>query len=234
MIRHSGSELPVMVVWSDLNEDSEALVALDDEIRIASPSERGRARNIGSSLQSKRYLSGHVALRLALSQFTELSPLDLEFFRSPFGKPSLPGTHIKFSYSASSGFVVIALHAQISVGIDVETKAPVHFRDVELDRMAVSLPLISSDEDRSAGVPPPLGQAGWMLLEAFTKLRGERLGENLNRSRPARNVIFKALRSDKRTASAVRFALPGNQFGVCCAGCRSAKFQVKRLDLVLT
>ncbi len=234
MIRHGESELPIWVVWSDLDEDAESLIALDHKFRIASPSERDRFRNISGSLQSKRYLCGHVALRLALSQFTGLSPLNLEFLRTSSGKPSLPGSHVEFSYAASASLAVIALHAQFAVGIDVETKAPVHFRDADLDRMAVSLPLISSDEYRWAAVPPPPGQAGWMLLEAFTKLRGERLAENLNRSWPARNVIFKALQSAERTASAVRFALPGNQFGVCCAGCRSAEFQVKRLDLVLS
>jgi 4'-phosphopantetheinyl transferase len=81
--------------------------------------ERSRAAAFRTPPLSRRYVAGHVALRLVLGQATDRRPADIAFHVSPWGRPELAdGPFFNLSHSGSTG--IVAVDAKAPVGVDVE------------------------------------------------------------------------------------------------------------------
>jgi 4'-phosphopantetheinyl transferase len=79
-----------------------------------------------------RYIVGRAGLRIGLGAALRTAPAALRFEYGPHGKPTLPGTQLRYNLSHSDGVALLALATDAEVGVDVEAIST----DIELDDMA--------------------------------------------------------------------------------------------------
>ena len=159
-----------------------AVTALYETI---SPDEQARARKLRFRDDARRFIVARGALRAILASYTRLTPYDLKFDYSSFGKPRVavepgqPGTYPSFNLSHSGELAVYAVGLQHQIGIDIEQVRP----QIAGDRIAEHY--FSPQEVHALRQLPPDEQASaffrcWTRKEAYIKARGEGLSVPLN------------------------------------------------------
>ena len=143
-----------------------------------STDELSRAERFSAMRDRSRYLISHGALRMILSDYTNVDPKHLKFVIGRHGKPSLDRTRslpdVRFNLSHSANMAVIAVAPGHEVGVDIEyIKAwRVSFSDVEN--------CFSRGEIAALQSLPKVDQelaffTCWTRKEAYLKGRGEGL-----------------------------------------------------------
>jgi len=102
---------------------------LAPEIYLLSREELDFAYKLRQSVDRRRYLSSHSAMRNILSKYAKTGPENLAFHLSPEGKPSLSPRHIRFmisfnlSHSQSIGLLAVSAYKQVGIDIEVDCNA---------------------------------------------------------------------------------------------------------------
>ena len=103
---------------------STRVTAADQDVYdgVLSPDERRRAQGYVRDADRLRSIVGRGGLRWILSQYTGTPPGDLDFARTPYGKPflSAPATGPAFNLSHSGDHVLFGVTAGSPCGVDVE------------------------------------------------------------------------------------------------------------------
>jgi 4'-phosphopantetheinyl transferase len=149
-----------------------------DSVEGLSPRDRERAERLRAGETRKRWRAARVALRTVLARYLDdVATEAVEFVVGPHGKPSLPGPGpIRFNLSHSGAVALIAVAAEVEVGVDVEL----------LDRGRDIDALIPHALDAEVGAAvlasPPAERAeafhrAWVRREAIAKCDGRGLGD---------------------------------------------------------
>ncbi len=113
------------------------------------PAERSRAERRANAVLRTAALASAAALRRVLARYTGNAPGELVFEREAGGKPRLAGrASPRFNLAHGGDLALIAVHARLEVGIDVEPLVPARV-----------------DADLVARVLAPAERAPWGALE---------------------------------------------------------------------
>lgn len=150
-----------------------------------SESERQHLAALRLAADRERFRLGRGSLRLLLGTWLELPPQAVPLATGRHGKPHCPDGP-PFNVSHSGDLILLALHPQRSVGVDVERLRP------DLDWPALARRLLSAAEQAALAACPPHDRpeaflAAWCRLEARLKARGDGLAglERLRRQEMA-------------------------------------------------
>jgi 4'-phosphopantetheinyl transferase len=91
---------------------------------ILAPEERERANRFRFPEHRRRYIVCRGTVRELLSPYVNLAPAAIRFDHNPYGKPSVPGSGVRFNVSHSGDWAMLAVSDQLEVGIDVERIDP--------------------------------------------------------------------------------------------------------------
>jgi 4'-phosphopantetheinyl transferase len=144
---------------------------------LLDPQERARVQRFQRLEDRQRHLLGRAALRLALGAWLGRDPAALRFRYGPHGKPELADagpTAPRFNLAHSGALVLLALHPQRPVGVDVERRRP------DLDWQPIARRTLAAAELAALEALPEDRQAdgflrAWCRLEARLKASGEGL-----------------------------------------------------------
>jgi 4'-phosphopantetheinyl transferase len=166
MNRPENTSSPIEI-WSiqlsrELNRIPECLHALTD-------SEKQRAEQIRTKTNSERFILTRAFLRIILSEKLGVQPSEIKFLRNENGKPFLPDTALSFNLSHSNDRLLIAVHPEQPIGIDIEHRRPIPRQDVISERWF-------SENERSFVQNHPNPQKAffeiWVQKEAYVKALG--------------------------------------------------------------
>lgn len=107
----------VDVYSESLNADA---ASLDHLYETLSAEERERVSRFRLSEHRRHYIACRGMLREILSPYLGIHPSRVAFSYNRYGKPSVPGSDIRFNVSHSSGWAMFAVTHGREVGIDVE------------------------------------------------------------------------------------------------------------------
>jgi 4'-phosphopantetheinyl transferase len=144
---------------------------------LLDPQERARLQRFHRHEDRQRHLLGRAALRLAVGAWLGRDPAALRFRYGPHGKPELADagpTAPRFNLAHSGALVLLALHPQRPVGVDVERLRP------DLDWHPIARRTLAAAELAALEALPADRQAegflrAWCRLEARLKASGEGL-----------------------------------------------------------
>ena len=142
---------------------------------LLDPQERARVQRFQRLEDRQRHLLGRAALRLALGAWLGRDPAALRFRYGPHGKPELADagpTAPRFNLAHSGALVLLALHPERPVGVDVEWRRP------DLDWHPIARRTLAAAELAALEALPEDRQAdgflrAWCRLEARLKASGE-------------------------------------------------------------
>ena len=150
-----------------------------------SAGETDRARRFHFERDRTAYVLAHAAVRQILSEYSGVSPQQLEFVVGPAGKPSispaLNAAGIEFNLSHSGEFALVAATGGAAVGVDIERWD----HRVEFLQLAEHYFSVREREALSALVQNPsevmqgFFQA-WSRKEAYLKATGAGIAEGLH------------------------------------------------------
>ena len=165
----SGEEIHV---WkARLIPDAESRDLLSDDERV-------RADNLRSLHDRRRFVAARSTLRRVLGGYEGIPPERLRFAYGPNGKPSLPGSSLRFNLSHTADLALLAIALGHEVGVDLEVAS------VLLDPESVVRRCMSRRErGRLDKVDLKSREDAiltcWVRKEAVAKGRGEGLGLDL-------------------------------------------------------
>lgn len=100
----------------------------EELLALLSSEEQQRLQRWRLAADQDRFLLGRGLLRLRLGQTLGLEPARLRFRLGPYGKPALEGLGgqgaPQFNLAHSGALVLLALHPERPVGVDVEKRRP--------------------------------------------------------------------------------------------------------------
>ncbi len=169
-----GAEDPV-VNLIDLDTCAEEWIALFD---APGTLEHARARSFLREVDRRRYRSSWACARAILALYTGQPARELAFERGPRGKPALAGaSRLCFSLSRSGALMLLALHGDHEVGVDLERADQHMVSEAVLERV------LGGGERRFLGSLPAREQSRaflqfWTLKEAVLKATGEGLSRD--------------------------------------------------------
>ncbi|CAK6689744.1 4'-phosphopantetheinyl transferase superfamily protein [Synechococcus sp. BA-124 BA4] len=144
-------------------------------LALLSSDEHQRLRRWRQPKDQDRFLLGRGLLRMRLGQALGLEPARLRFCLGPQGKPALEGLGsqdtLQFNLAHSGALVLLALHPERPVGVDVERQRPLPNWE------AIARRHLSSGDCEALLALPPEEQLGgflqqWCRLEAGLKATG--------------------------------------------------------------
>jgi 4'-phosphopantetheinyl transferase len=164
------------------------------------PAERQRLQSWRHDDDRERFLRGRAALRLLLAHWLGMAPQAVPLLTGPHGKPHCPGGPA-FNLSHSGDLILLALHSQRPVGVDVEQERPgLNWRPIA---QRVLTPAQCEALERQPAAEAPAAFLGaWCRLEAQLKARGDGLA-GLGRPLPAMPVWDVAVPAGYRAAAAL-------------------------------
>lgn len=120
-----GDDVHVWRARLDLPEDDIACMAAELD-----PAERARAERMATAELRAAAIASAALLRRILCSYTGSQPGELRLVRDGDGKPHLESPAApRFNLSHSAGLALVALHARLEVGVDVEQIAPARVDD---------------------------------------------------------------------------------------------------------
>jgi len=137
--------------------------------------ERERGMRLHFDHSRNQFYVSHASLRLILSRYLDLSPIEIVFGTAAGGKPIIEAISrtggLSFNLSHSGEFVLIAVAREREVGVDVEQIRPT----IDMERLAQRY--FSAYEVRELlDLPIEHREAGffrcWTRKEAYIKARG--------------------------------------------------------------
>ncbi|MGH8995500.1 MAG: 4'-phosphopantetheinyl transferase family protein [Acidimicrobiales bacterium] len=155
----------VALWWAPLDLEPDDLDRLTSSL---SAEEQGRARRYRRPVDADHYRAGRGWLRQLLGAELGCSAAEVEIASGEHGKPSAPGSDLRFNASHSGALFVIATSWEVEVGVDVEVIRP----NAEVDRIAKRF--FSVNERRAlAALPDGPRLVGsfecWTRKEAYLK-----------------------------------------------------------------
>jgi 4'-phosphopantetheinyl transferase len=160
----------------------------DLDTSVLDAEEERRAGALAAEHDRRRYITAHVLVRELLARRLNVSPAEIAFGRAPcpacggpHGRPELAwpaGSGVEFSLSHSGDFVLVALLAGASVGVDVELVPS----EETVRAVTPNLP----PEQRAVIAEAALGDrahafaATWTRLEAYLKAYGTGIATDLS------------------------------------------------------
>jgi 4'-phosphopantetheinyl transferase len=147
---------------------------------LLSGDERARAERFHFDRHRRRFTVGRGALRELLGGYLDREPRGIELGYGEKGKPYLPGGELRFNLSNSSELALVAVAAEIEVGVDLERLRPLP------DALDIAERFFSLPERRVlAAVPEPGREEAffrcWTRKEAYLKAVGDGLTVALDR-----------------------------------------------------
>jgi 4'-phosphopantetheinyl transferase len=147
------------------------LARLDHLSGILAPEERERANRFRFPEHRRRYIVCRGTVRELLAPYLNLAPAAIQFDHNPYGKPSVPGSGVHFNVSHSGDWAMLAVSAQLEVGIDLERIDPSFAQEQIPERF------FSPREVEHLRSLPESQQAAaffrcWTRKEAYIKARG--------------------------------------------------------------
>ena len=144
---------------------------------LLDPEERLRHQAFRLPEDRQRHLLGRAGLRLVLSAWLDRHPRSLRFSSGPHGKPELVdggAAAPHFNLAHSGDLILLALHPDRPVGVDVERQRP------DLDWRPIARRLFPPAELAALEAVPSASQADaflrhWCRLEARLKASGDGL-----------------------------------------------------------
>jgi 4'-phosphopantetheinyl transferase len=101
---------------------------------LLSPSEVAAANRFVFDHSRKAYVFAHGVLRQILGGYVDLSPEEIRFEQTRFGKPFLAGPHdqarVRFNMSHSGDAVLVAITRDRHIGADIERIRPLDFAGI--------------------------------------------------------------------------------------------------------
>ncbi len=183
--------------------------------RSLSPDEWLRAERFHHEIDRRRYVASRTVLRYLLAPYAGVAPQSLLFMRSEFGKPSLPGTTLRFNLSHSENLMLLAVTHGREIGVDLESV-----------RENLSFEVLSDhyfppeDQWQLRITPEPQRRAKffeiWTRIEAQLKARGLGLGESLEFDDADRFSIHSFFPA---AGFAAALAVEGGDFELSCWQC---------------
>jgi 4'-phosphopantetheinyl transferase len=143
--------------------------------RLLSADELERAWRFRRPDDRLRFVAGRGQLRELLGACLQLEPQAIRFRSAEFGKPMLApagcAAALRFNMSASEGIALVALSADVDVGVDVERVREI----TELGTLARRL--VSGEEAEAIESAPPADRPRlflehWVRREALAKASG--------------------------------------------------------------
>jgi 4'-phosphopantetheinyl transferase len=163
-------------VWSaDLNLDRQQIEEFSQFLTVQ---ERQRAAKFINLMHGDRWIVARGYLRQILSQYLDLTPVQIAFTHGQQGKPELEGSPIQFNLSHSRDRAVYGISAKFPIGIDLEYIHPLPAADL-VDRFF-------SPVERAIfhNLPIDIQQAAffhaWTQKEAYLKACGTGLSTPLD------------------------------------------------------
>lgn len=174
------------------------------------PAERQRLEAWRHEDDRERFLRGRAALRLLLAHWLGMAPQAVPLLTGPRGKPHCPGGPA-FNLSHSGDLILLALHGQRPVGVDVERERPgLNWRPIA--QRVLTPAQCEALERRPAAEAAAAFLSAWCRLEAQLKARGDGLA-GLGRPLLAIDVWDVAAPAGYRAAAALAAAGPGSGDG---------------------
>jgi len=145
--------------------------------------ERARSARFRFEHDRERFVVAHGALRILISRYLETRPERIAYAYNAFGKPELNrelGETLKFNLSRSGGLAVVAVTADVEIGVDVERierqsdfidTARFFFSAAEFDHLMA----------RPSHLRPESFFSCWTKKEACLKASGEGLATSPDR-----------------------------------------------------
>jgi 4'-phosphopantetheinyl transferase len=151
--------------------------------RLLSPDELGRAQRFRFSSDRNHFIVARGMLRTLLGHYLTVSPVELSFSYSSFGRPSITHPEVAsafdFNISHSGGVALMAFSMGRQIGIDVE-QVRGNFGTVEIAERFFSV----AERAALQQLPEEERQAAffrcWTRKEAFIKALGEGLSHPLD------------------------------------------------------
>lgn len=112
-----GQDPRLRLWWAPLDPRPEQLERLGS---VLSEGERQRAARFRRPTDADHYRIGRGWLRELLGVELDCGAADLEFVPGAYGKPTLPGSSLRFNASHSAGLLLVATSWTMEVGVDVE------------------------------------------------------------------------------------------------------------------
>ncbi len=137
--------------------------------------ERDRYHKFVFDKDRYHFLSAHILVRTALSQYADISPQQWQFTCNNYGRPEIAGESnappLRFNLSHTNGLVVCVVTHEIDCGIDAEEIRPLS------GYLSIARQMFTSDEYESLTLCPADRQYAaffnyWTLKEAYIKARG--------------------------------------------------------------
>lgn len=137
-----------------------------------------RAGRFHHSIDRDRYICTRAIVRQILAQYEGTEPAALEFERSAYGKPSLPGSLLRFNLSHSEDLMLLAVTHGRELGVDLE------FVKENLSFEMLADHYFAPEDQWSLRTSPaeeriPRFFQIWTATEAQLKARGLGLSENI-------------------------------------------------------
>ncbi|WP_373538546.1 4'-phosphopantetheinyl transferase superfamily protein [Chamaesiphon sp.] len=163
-------------VWSThLDRDREQIAEFR---QFLTPPERQRAAKFINPTHGDRWIVARGYLRQILSQYLDLTPAQLVFTYSQYGKPALEGSLLQFNLSHSRDRAVYGISATAPIGIDIEYIHPLPAADL-VDRF-----FSPAEQSIFHSLPVETQQAAffhaWVQKEAYLKACGTGLNTPLD------------------------------------------------------
>ncbi len=151
-----------------LDADSARLDYLNE---ILSPEERERANRFRFPEHRHRYIVCRGTVREVLALYLNLAPAAIRFDYNPYGKPSVPGSDVRFNVSHSGVWAMLAVSLEREVGIDIEHIDPRFAQDQIPERF-----FSPREVEHLRSLPESRQTAAffrcWTRKEAYIKARG--------------------------------------------------------------
>ena len=201
--------------WVDLDDADWDIYA-----PVLSPDESARATQFRVACLQQRYRRGRSALRTVLATYCGCAPDALEFQYGHAGKPELKNLPLHFNISHSLGRAIIGI-ATAPMGVDIE------YIDNNAGIMEDTIDLVCHETELIFLKKLPQAQrlpmfySLWTQKEAYCKLLGTGLGEDLKSLRlepSGENFSLRVLDEGREGVAhfvATRFQLPGYVFSAC-------------------
>jgi 4'-phosphopantetheinyl transferase len=150
-------------------------------LELLSPDEKNRAKKFRFAKDSQNFIVARGILRLLIGKYLGISPAEISFQYSEFGKPSIANNNsLRFNISHSQNIALFAFTKKFNIGIDVEFVNP----NIEVKEIATSF--FSTNEIKNLLALPEKQQTigffyCWTRKEAFIKAVGEGLSFPLDK-----------------------------------------------------
>ena len=159
-------------LWQRSLRDSQQAIAACHELLL--PDERERAARFRVERPRGDYILTRGTLRSLLSKYLHITPQEITFQYTEYGKPFLDNSDLQFNVSHTEGLALLAFTRRRDIGVDVEKVRPQ--TDVrQLAERFFSLHERSALRDLTGDELHSAFFRCWTRKEAYIKAKGEGL-----------------------------------------------------------